>query len=581
MERAGREVGGQRARWLWPIAWACAALALYLTAVTLWTVWTARSEVPWRDQWTYLDDAREILAHNWSRLWYSYWGHRVVISRLAAVADVRFFDGLSSPILALELAIQAAHAALLVWIAWRLFYGLSRPVFLILAAVIVQLCFSSLQMENFIWAADPGYLLVWTTATAGFLLLAMYAEAARRRHALLAACFLCGVTSTLSCPNGVFLWPVLLLQAWSLRLNIRVRGLLALIGALTIGIYFRGYDPGPALGMGVKRAILHPEQSIPIVGMLAAATLTSVSVRAATIAGSVALVFAAYILLKVWRYRPPALLTVYGALSVFALLTLAGMMTSRISPEFVAERVRLHLLVFPSRYYTTVFFFWAAIAGISLWMAIKNRREWPQLAGAGSMVAILTVGTLFWQIGEAANWRGYYRELDVAGSALIMHVNDPANPALAQIYPDPGLRNRVSAWLEQGKLAVFSQSRARLPGQRIAAAGVENDRCRGAAQTAARVSDGLFRITGWAVDSHTGRPPRDLVFANRLGIVVGVARSGLRRPDLAGTIGEASPATIGWQGYARAHADVLDVYGVLDRSAHYCRVGPPITLPIE
>lgn len=524
--------------------------------------------MPWRDQWTYLDDAREIMAHHWARLWYSYWGHRVVISRLVAVLDVRFFAGLSSPVLALELLIQAVHAGLLIWVGWRVFGRISRPVFAILAALIVQLTFSSLQMENFIWAADPGYLLVWTTATAAFLLLADYATRPGGAAGLLAGCLFAGVISTLSCPNGVFVWPVLVLQASILRVNARIRVALILAGALMIGIYFWRYEPGPELGMGAGRAILHPWQSVPIVGMLVAATLTSVSVHAAMIAGCVALAFVIYILFKVWRYQPPALLTVYGALALFALLTLAGMVTSRISPEFIEERVSLHLLVIPSRYYTTVFFFWAGVAGSSLWMAMRNRREWPQLVAAGSMLTVVTLGTLFWQIGEAANWRGYYRELDVAASALIMHVDDPGNPALAQIYPDPGLRDRVSAWLEQRRLAIFSEARGSLLG-RHAAAGRS---CRGEGQKAAPVGDGVFRITGWTAD-----PVRDLVFTDGSGKIVGVGRSGLRRPDLASRI-----EGVGWQGYARASGgDALFVYGVLDDSRHYCRVGAPVRLPVK
>ena len=567
MEPAGNGVGERWNRRLWLVAWALTGIALYLTGLTLWTVWVARSEVPWRDQWTYIDDAREIMAHHWSRLWYSYWGHRIVISRLFAVLDVRFWKTLSSPVLACDLATQALHTALLVWIGWQLFARRSKPIFLILAALIVQLSFSSLQMENFIWAADPGYLLVWTTATAAFVALALVPARPGLIPAPVWGSILLGIISTLSCPNGIFVWPVLVLQSWILRLKMRIRVLLAICGALMIAAYLWHYDPGPDLGMGAGRAILHPWQSVPIVGMLAAATLTSVSVLCAMIAGCVALAAVAYILVKVWRYHPPALLTAYGALAVFALLTLAGMMTSRISPEFIAERVRLHLLVFPSRYYTTVFFFWASLGGVSLWMAMKNSHEWPQLVVTGSMVAVVTLGTLFWQIGEAANWRGYYREIDVAGSALIMHVDDPANAALQQIYPDPVFRDRISAWLEQRRMALFSQQRGRLVGQRIGE--LESGGCGGQAEIAAPVGQGVYRITGWAAS-----PSQDLVFANHAGLIVGVARSGLRRPDLA-------PADAGWQGYARTDAPSVEVFAVLDHSGHYCRIGQPIALPVK
>ncbi|MGA2713150.1 MAG: hypothetical protein ABSG41_08580 [Bryobacteraceae bacterium] len=448
---------GQRDRCLWTVAYGLTAIALYLSGITLWTVWTARSEVPWRDQWIYLDDAKEIMAHVWPRLWYSYWGHRPVIARLAMLLDVRFLAGLSSPVLVFVLAVQAAHAGLLTWIAWRLFGERSRPIFLVFAALILQFSFSSLQMENFIWAADAGYLLVWASATAAFFALATYARATRLKNALLTGCVLLGIVSTLSVPNGLFVWPVLILQAWILRLSIRVRTLLIVAGALMIGVYLWGYQQGPPMGMGPLQALLHPEKSIPVVGMLLLGPLMALSVHGAMAVGCVTLVCALYTLIKVFRSRPPALVTVYGALALLGLLTFLTLVSNRVSPEFVESKVREHSPVIPSRYYTMVFFCWAGLVGSSVWLAMKNRREWPQLAFLGSMALAMTFGTISWQIGEAANWRGYYLELDVAASALIMHVDDPANRFLSAIYPDVGLRSRVSTWLELNHLAIFSQ----------------------------------------------------------------------------------------------------------------------------
>ena len=202
---------------------------------------------------------------------------------------------------------------------------------------------------------------------------------------------------------------------------------------------------------------------------------------------------------------------------------------------------------------------------------MKNRREWPQLAVLAAIAATLTLGTAWWQIGEAANWRGYYRELDVAGSAVIMQVDDPANSALAEVYPEPGLRLRVSAWLEKEHLGLFAERRGSLLGRRVSAAEIEDGRCRGEAQSVTRVTEGLFRIAGWAVDARTGEPPRDLVFTDHLGQIIGIARSGLRRPDLKGNIDAVPFDTVGWEGYARGSKQV-GVYGALDGDGHYCRV---------
>jgi hypothetical protein len=264
---------------------------------------------------------------------------------------------------------------------------------------------------------------------------------------------------------------------------------------------------------------------------------------------------------------------------LFALLSFCSIVTSRISPEFTAQREALHLAVVPSRYYTFVFFFWAGVLFISTRLMLSNKRRWPQFAALGSLAFVFTFGLSSWQIGEAANWRGYYRELDVAGSALIMHVDDPSNRYLTQVYPDPELRSRMSLWLESGGKALFAEKRATLPGIRIGPGQIDAGRCRGAIQSAMPLSDGVIRLTGWVLDSQNESPPRDVAFADSSGTIVGIGRSGLRRPDLKGSAGISSLDTIGWQGYARLHTKTpITAFGVLDGSDRYCQAGPSVSL---
>jgi len=70
-------------------------------------------------------------------------------------------------------------------------------------------------------------------------------------------------------------------------------------------------------------------------------------------------------------------------------------------------------------------------------------------------------------------------------------------------------------------------------------------------QSIVRVSDGVFRIEGWAVDTRSGKPPRDLIFVDRSETIIGIARSGLRRPDLKSKVDAVPLDTVGWQGYVR------------------------------
>lgn len=537
------------------MAFGLTALALYLTGVMVYTVWAAKSEVPWRDQWTFLEDVRRILAHDWGRLWYCYWGARSVAVRVLTLASVEVFGRLNAPSVIFTLAVQAAHVALLVWIAWRLFGGVSRLVFVFAAAIVVAFGFSSLQLENFLWPGNAGYPLAWACATGAFYLLATASEAWVGIVAL-------GVVSTFSVPSGILVWPVLIVQACVLRLPRRMVALLIAVCVLIFGVYFWGYEIGPPMGMGISAAIRHPEQSLPILGMIVAAPLTSVSVGLAKAVGLVALAVALYSLIATLRARPRAVVTVPWALAVFGLLSFLSIVASRISPAFVAEREKLHLLVFPSRYYTFVGFFWCGLLMISIWLVFQSKRQWAQLAVVGSLALVFTVGIAGWDIGEAANWRGFYRELDVAGSALIMHVDDPSNKYLTEVYPDAKVRDDESTWLETGHMALYSERRAHLVGTRVT--DIASGLCRGSIESEVSLGNGVFRLGGWVQSMKSGSAPKDLVFADESGMIVGIARSGLRRPDLPGKVS-------GWQGYARVRSGgSLTAYGVLD--AGYCPV---------
>ena len=582
--------GERQSRWIWAAAIAAIIGTAYLNWITLWTVWTAKSGVPLRDQWPFLDDARAMLAGNdvFSTLWACYWGHRPVVARLITLADVRWFSGSNAPLIALNLIFQTGHAVLLAYAAWMLFRRVSWPVFLLAAALIFHLSLSALQMENLIWGAQVGYVLVAGSATAAFVLLAIYAGLPGRASApktrglkefmLLGGCIVAALLSTLSRPDGLLTWPVLVAQAFVLRLRAGVRILLTLAGCLAIGAYFWRYEPGAPLGMGVRAAILHPLQSLPIVAMLMVEPISVVSARAGTWLGMVALVFATYAFSKVFRTKaaPPPMLSVFGAVALFSLATISTLVMGRISPEFIASRGNFPL--FPSRYSTTAFFFWAGMLGISTWLVLQDRRTWPQFSVLGSMVLALTFGTALWQIGEAKNWRAYITELDVASTSLMLGLPDADLPdadrtMLEGIYPDIPLRSEVLSWLQLKGLSFFSERRARLMGSSISPEALTPGRCEGSVETPVLLKNGWLRVTGWVWDRSEKRPPRDLVFVNTSGRVIGLARGGLRRPDLLGKVASQYLDAAGWKGYTTdPGSGPIEVYGVLDEAGRYCRI---------
>ena len=61
-----------RSYWIWSAAGVLVVATVYLNGITFWSVWSARSEVPWRDQWSYFDDAKAIRAEDQELLLRSY-----------------------------------------------------------------------------------------------------------------------------------------------------------------------------------------------------------------------------------------------------------------------------------------------------------------------------------------------------------------------------------------------------------------------------------------------------------------------------------------------------------------------------
>jgi hypothetical protein len=578
-------VGRQKLRrWAVPAVVALAAVTLYLNWITIWTVWSSKSEVPWRDQWVYLDDVKSILAGSIfsTSLWYPYWGHRLVITRLITLLDVRFFSGFNTPILAFGLIVQTAHAALLSFVAWWLFRGLPWWIFVLTAALIFHLSLSSLQMENLIFAGQIGYIVVGAAASAAFLLLSLYSTehacgcgGVLRRCFLIAACILSALISTLSRPDGGFVLPVLFVQASLLRVNLKVRILFALTGCFVLSLYFWRYDAGPSLGMGVWGALTHPQQSLPLFAMLLLGPLSVLSRPIGTWLGCTSLVFVVYWLYKISRTRPelPPMLTVYTSVALYSLISIWGLVTSRVSPEFVASRE--HFLLLPSRYFTLPFLFWASMWVLSVWLINEDRRTWPQFLVLGAVTLLLTFGTAFWQVGEAKNWHAYYKELDVAATALILDVHDGDNAVLERIYPDGTLRQQIRDWLQRDELSVFHEQRAHLMGLQISQPPiqVEEGRCQGAWESSVAAAGNAHRVSGWVWDVRKKKPPSDLVFIDASGKAVGIARSGLRRPDLKGKVAAAYLDDNGWQGYVTVpNTGAVEVYGVLPEKGHYCHV---------
>src|ERR1700722_3745907 len=152
---------------------AASAVTIGFNYFTISQILHGRTRVPWLDEWAIIQE--NILYKHGSPLlpilWSSYWGHRLVIPRLILFANLQWASGAS--LTWLTLAIQSIHVGLLCALSWLLVGRRSRTLFAASVVVILNLMFSPLQMQNFVWSMQFIFTLVYAASSAAFLCLAL------------------------------------------------------------------------------------------------------------------------------------------------------------------------------------------------------------------------------------------------------------------------------------------------------------------------------------------------------------------------------------------------------------------------
>jgi len=239
------------------------------------------------DEWAMLHEfsAYENGDSLWRILWSPYWGHRLVIPRLISFADTRWASRAS--LTWLTLIVQFAHIALLIALGWALFRRRSVFCLALSTAVILNLMMSPSQMENFVWSMQTMFPLVYAAGTVSFLCLALSARKMPVTFTILAIA--AGLTGSLTMPNGILIWPVLIMQALWLKVSERYTITLTVIGSAAAILYGWSYER-PAMGMGIGGMLHHPLDAMMLIGLLLGGSLDSfpTAVRIATALTAVA-----------------------------------------------------------------------------------------------------------------------------------------------------------------------------------------------------------------------------------------------------------------------------------------------------
>ena len=441
-----------------------------MNVFTLGQVARARTSVPAQDEWALVNDLAQIDAGHavWPILWAPYWGERQVVTRLLWIANARFHSLAS--LTWLTLLLQFTHIGILIGVAWALLRRRGGPrdslvPFVIACLVIFNLLLSPFQMWNFVWSTQAMFILSFLAATLSFVCLAL-AEG-KHRAPLTALAIAFAVLGSLTMPNGLLVWPVLVLQALYFKRG-RTAAVLALLGALAIGYYLHYYTV-PFMRMGVGGMLRHPVEAILLVGVVAAGPVAFISNAAAAVCGVLAFVATGYIAFRALRLDVPERpvlsrwLSVLVANIVFLVLSSASIVAGRLDPRFLGPDP---LYSVPVRYPTMVSVLWVSIALLTL-DTCWRRRVRPVLLGFYAVPLLyLMFASVRTQYLMAQDWSDYFRAADALGVAFLLDA--PDEELLAHLWRVRSERDERVAFLRRKGLAMFHEPRAAWMGKTVA-----------------------------------------------------------------------------------------------------------------
>jgi hypothetical protein len=258
-------------------------------------------------------------------------------------------------------------------------------------------------MENFVWNMQFMFPLVYAASSAAFVCLALNRD--NGRYAFLLLCVIAAAVASYTMPNGLLVWPVLVAQAIYLKLKRHLTIAIALLGAVIFASYCWHYQT-PPLGLGAFGMLRHPADATILIGLLLGAVLNSVSSRLGIAMTILALLGAVYLGAKALRDRPAqqSWLSALAAILVFLPLSAASIVAGRLTPQWLAGNTAV-----PSRYYTLIDAFWAALAVLILYIFSHKPRSLLLAGFYGALYLCVMFLHPRMQKSAAEDWSGFIR----------------------------------------------------------------------------------------------------------------------------------------------------------------------------
>lgn len=547
--------------------------AVMMISSTGYGVYRSYSPIPFWDHWGMVQAYKNVTTGNLSldMLFAQHNEHRIVFSKLLMFADFAFADGSNWINFTAIFVIQGLHALLLGSIISALvgFSGWQRWA---LFGFVFGIMFSAVQMQNLSQPFQSCFVGVFLFSTTAFWLLSAASEHCRKDFSsscvlLFILALVVGFICTFTLANGILVWPLLLLIAWTGRAPYSLFVILLVAGTALSIFYFQDYN-SPSHHTDPLETLKNPGTlftyviyylSIPFQGLGSdiAFSLGVIGLMAAGILG-----IKAFFLPHTFRNKTESVLI---ALNLFIVLTAA-----------ITGLGRLHFglnQALASRYATPSLIFWIALFGLALFYSLQAQRRYGKFPAATTLTLIVFMsGSVAAQqsTGIGLPWLKKLNQ-DSAITALLVGIKDDA--ALRAVHPNPSFVETQATILRELGLVPFHNQLAQLPGSLLQQhfKVTDQDLCLGWFDTISPIAGAPgARVMGWAWDYEAAKNPSLIVISNENNRILGLALPGLARPDVVENVKVVNHADVGWTGHVRATSQLLRAFAILADGTTAC-----------
>ena len=390
--------------------------------------------------------------------------HRLILTRLAVLVDLVFFEGRQTLLIVLILSSALATAGLLSGLARGI--GFAKWPLAAFGAMAFATAFSPVQIDNLTRGFQVQFIQVWMFAILSFALLSLAPQTrdgqnwAYRLLAVVVA-VQAGLLSTYSMKNGLIVWPLLVVLSLWLRLGWRIALSLTVVGGCVIAGELIDFSLAPGHPDPIE-ALGHPAAVARYVIRYLTSGVAQIGTTGQDILGSLAIV-AVVVLSAESVIRRDRFTASHGVL-----LATAGFL---IGSAFVTAlgRVDFGLLQANTSRYTTpsLIFLWVAAALVIHRIVEPSRTETAADSKVLPALIAFTAILLYVPglISTVINWNGFVQERDLKLQAASVFLAGGVEPDLLHhVYPHTNqVPARAFGFLKRAHKGPFADTGVLMP----------------------------------------------------------------------------------------------------------------------